>query len=527
MPRSDTVLLQALEQARLSQFDGARQTLLQGLKQAGPALAAAYQQALHFVEWGAEVQAGRNAKGLSQAIEALERLEAAGWGEQLHWCFGALGFSLALSGDLEAALRYIERGLSDAQQRGDARAYRARLGNKAAALAVAGQRQLAIQVYEQALAESPDGPEGLSERFQLRNNIAYCQLLLSRQAEPAARRELAAQALTHTEAALPLLRGLEAVEAQPSWRRAWALSHHGAALTQLGRLAEAETVLREGEPLAAGHQRVALTLAVHLAQLFCAAGRFDEARAQLEAAAALDAGELLDPSVDELQECFMRLEIHCGRTDAALHWAAQRMARLQARHQRQLETVRRHIELFQRIEQDRQQERERNQQQLRFWQDEALRDPLCATLNRRGLQAAAQALLQPDSAVAVLMLDLDHFKRINDGFGHGVGDAVLRRAAERLQAVIREGDVLARLGGEEFCVLLPRCQQEQALRIAEKLRAQIEQTAWAELAPTLQVTLSAGVSVGSGADPLDALIEAADQGLYAAKAAGRNRVACV
>jgi len=223
----------------------------------------------------------------------------------------------------------------------------------------------------------------------------------------------------------------------------------------------------------------------------------------------------------------MRLEIQAGRPDAALYWAAQRMARLESRHQRQLETVRRHIELFQRIDQERQQERERSQQQLRFWQDEALRDPLCATLNRRGLQAAAQALLQPDSAVAVLMLDLDHFKRVNDGFGHAIGDAVLRCAAARLQAVIREGDVLARLGGEEFCVLLPRCQQEQALRIAEKLRAQVEQTAWAELAPMLQVMVSVGVSAGSGADPLDTLIKAADQGLYAAKAAGRNRVVCV
>jgi len=293
MPRSDTVLPQALEQARLAQFDRARQTLRQGLAQAGPVLAAAYQQALHFIEWGAAMQAGGNAQGLSQAIEALERLEAAGWGEQLHWCFGALGFSLALAGDLEAALRYIERGLADARQRGDAAAYRTRLGNKGAALAVAGQRQLAIQVYEQALAESPEGPEGLNERFQLHNNIAYCQLLLARQSEPAARHELAAQALTHTEAALPLLQDLEAVKAQPPWRRAWALSHHGAALTQRGRLSEAEAVLREGQPLAAGHRRVALALAVHLAQMLCTAGRFDEARAQLQAAAGLDAEELL------------------------------------------------------------------------------------------------------------------------------------------------------------------------------------------------------------------------------------------
>ncbi|MFO1253222.1 MAG: diguanylate cyclase [Inhella sp.] len=528
MPRSDPVLPQALEQARLAQFEQARRRpASRGLTQADPVRAAAYRQALNFVNWGAAVQGGRNAEGLSAAVEALERLEAVGWGEQLHWCFGALGFSLALAGDLEAALRYIERGLADARRQGDDKAYRARLGNKGAALAVAGQRQLAIQVYEQALAQSPEGPEGLNERFQLHNNIAYCQLLLARRAEPAVRSELAGAALMHTEAALPLLQALEALKAQPPWRRAWVLSHHGAALTLLGRLAEAEAVLREAQPLALGHQRVALTLAVHLAQLLCADGRHNEARVQLQGALQLDVEALLDPSVDELQECFMRLEIQCGQSDAALHWAALRMARLEARHQRQLETVRRHLELFQRIDQERQLERERNQQQLRFWQDEALRDPLCGTLNRRGLQAAAQALLQPDSAVAVLMLDLDHFKRINDSFGHALGDEVLRRATERMQGVIREGDVLARLGGEEFCVLLPHCQPEQALRIADKLRLQIERTAWAELAPALQVTVSAGVSAGSGADPLDALIEAADQGLYAAKAAGRNRVASV
>jgi diguanylate cyclase (GGDEF)-like protein len=186
--------------------------------------------------------------------------------------------------------------------------------------------------------------------------------------------------------------------------------------------------------------------------------------------------------------------------------------------------VRRLLGLYQRIEQAQRAEREQAQQQLRFWQDEALRDPLCGVLNRRGLQMAARGLLQPGRLVAVLLLDLDHFKSINDRFGHALGDQVLVQAAQLMQSAIREGDLLARLGGEEFCVLLPGCGPEPAQRLADKLRTRIAEADWSLLDPALGLSVSGGIATGQGEASLDELIAVADQRLYEAKAEGRNRI---
>ncbi len=165
---------------------------------------------------------------------------------------------------------------------------------------------------------------------------------------------------------------------------------------------------------------------------------------------------------------------------------------------------------------------------------QAMTDPLTGLGNRRYLEdqaaleiARAQRSGAPLSLIAV---DLDHFKRINDTYGHDVGDVVLQAFATLARQVLRDGDVLCRMGGEEFAVLLPDTDREQALRIAERLRVAVATTPArvgrdATEDGTLAYTASLGVTlVSAGETTLKPAIKRADQGLYAAKETGRNRV---
>ena len=123
---------------------------------------------------------------------------------------------------------------------------------------------------------------------------------------------------------------------------------------------------------------------------------------------------------------------------------------------------------------------------------------------------------------AVIMLDLDHFKRVNDTYGHAVGDEVLQYLAEKIKFHARTQDVCCRYGGEEFIILLPHTTVEEAFHIAESLREDLAQT----VSPCGDVvTMSAGVAeISETADAPERVIELADRALYRAKEAGRNRI---
>jgi diguanylate cyclase (GGDEF)-like protein len=155
----------------------------------------------------------------------------------------------------------------------------------------------------------------------------------------------------------------------------------------------------------------------------------------------------------------------------------------------------------------------------------ATHDSLTGALNRRALiEACALELARcrrNQQVMSVLLLDLDHFKAINDTHGHLVGDRVLVDFTERVRALLRLPDRLGRFGGEEFVVLLPETQLDKARLVAERIRADIEQ-ADDELP---RRTVSIGVTVSFPDDPdLDGLLTRADAALYRAKDGGRNRV---
>ncbi len=153
----------------------------------------------------------------------------------------------------------------------------------------------------------------------------------------------------------------------------------------------------------------------------------------------------------------------------------------------------------------------------------AVSDPLTGLRNRRFVQHHLEAALSAGD-VAVMMIDVDRFKAINDGHGHAGGDTVLREVADRLRSQLRAADVVARYGGEEFLVVLADAPPEEALAIAERLRAALEKTP----IPTGQGEASATVSIGLAITPVGVsaseAVAAADVALYRAKALGRNRV---
>ena len=157
----------------------------------------------------------------------------------------------------------------------------------------------------------------------------------------------------------------------------------------------------------------------------------------------------------------------------------------------------------------------------------ALYDPLTGALNRRGLHSELRARVEPMPAgdgLAVVALDLDHFKAINDLHGHEAGDQVLQRFSETVRSCIRGEDLFARLGGEEFVVVLPDSTADNARRMAERIREEVEALEFAPHGPSLRVTVSLGVGTAAGAQPFPALMRIADQALYEAKHLGRNRV---
>jgi len=121
------------------------------------------------------------------------------------------------------------------------------------------------------------------------------------------------------------------------------------------------------------------------------------------------------------------------------------------------------------------------------------------------------------------VLDIDHFKDVNDRFGHDAGDRVLVRVAELLREHTRTEDVVARIGGEEFCLLMPHTADADALAVCERVGAAVREQTWDDVAPGLRITTSIGVVSAPDATDMGALARGADERLYAAKRAGRDR----
>jgi diguanylate cyclase (GGDEF)-like protein len=160
---------------------------------------------------------------------------------------------------------------------------------------------------------------------------------------------------------------------------------------------------------------------------------------------------------------------------------------------------------------------------------QAARDSLTGMLNRRAFLVEFERELsrvrRGGTVLSVAMFDLDHFKRLNDVYGHPAGDEVLRSVAASMQACIRQPDILARYGGEEFALLMPDTDADMALNVAERIRLAVQMNGVEWKGERLSVTLSGGVAAyAANGTTTETLIAASDAALYEAKGAGRNRL---
>ena len=170
--------------------------------------------------------------------------------------------------------------------------------------------------------------------------------------------------------------------------------------------------------------------------------------------------------------------------------------------------------------------REKVQQSIEL----ALFDPLTGLNNRRFLESHLSTMLENArmrrSPLTLMILDIDHFKRVNDTYGHDCGDEVLKGFADRLRGIIRGGDLLCRLGGEEFVIVMPGVNVVAATRIAERARQAIEQESFVMAATRQVINITTSVGLAERRDDNDPhqLYRRADQALYRSKAEGRNKV---
>jgi diguanylate cyclase (GGDEF)-like protein len=143
-------------------------------------------------------------------------------------------------------------------------------------------------------------------------------------------------------------------------------------------------------------------------------------------------------------------------------------------------------------------------------------------LTRRHFTYLAEAALKRELLLSLIMIDIDHFKHVNDAYGHPFGDRVLEMVSQALKEECREADFVGRLGGEEFAIALPNIHRLEALAIAESLRRKVEQLSFDQ---PIRITISLGISTfPAHGETLPRLIEAADRALYASKGNGRNRI---
>lgn len=441
-------------------------------------------------------------------LAACETLRLRSHTQDAELCLGHLSSHYRRVGDLEEALTLLTRLHEAARRRGAAYDAAIHVYN------IAQVRQ-AQERWDEALAAFADASEA-NERLGDATGVAYSEHGI---ADALLRLGRAEEALVHADRGLARL----APGADERQREA-ALITRAEALVALGRTAEAAQLL-DGVR-AAVHDRGELpALADWLlvrAQVARQQGRWQDAYTALAEARRIE--QRLHAQRLSQNAARMRMQFNRARDEEELSTLRQ----LNEQGQRLRQTQALALALFVTLLGVAMVYGVRKFRQARTLQSLASTDELTGLANRRALMALAQQALagarRDGGRLALLMIDVDHFKRINDAHGHGVGDAVLRQLAQTLAQGLRERDRLGRLGGEEFLAVLPDADEAAAHQVAERMRAAVAAAPLPRAEGALPYTVSIGVAGVRPGDTTDALIARADAALYRAKAAGRDRV---
>ncbi|MFO1249888.1 MAG: GGDEF domain-containing protein [Inhella sp.] len=426
----------------------------------------------------------------------------------------------------------------------------ARLGNAYAALDNPAQARETTQLAREIALQ-----HGLPELdFACLNNQAfftlyeYEELLIDGETEQAVVVQAMAQLLSEQAVACAQAQG-------NPYRIALALSNLVEALLQGQDWDRAAPLIEYLDQTAQEHEFAGLSISTRLHRAVLARGRGQHAEAIAAAESLLQLrGDAILPRLQRralrlLYECHKAAGAHeAALTDLEALMRAERLAtRTVQLAQTEVLLIRQEVDQAMaraehaRADADRERERvlalEREHEALREQlarSDRAAREDVLTRLaNRRHAEQALPLMWEqtpsPDTPFAVAMLDIDHFKRVNDQFGHAVGDAVLRELAQLLRQRLRSADLLARWGGEEFLIGLVGPPARDAEAVLERLRSAVMEHPWERVHAGLRLTISIGLAlrgVGNGApaeEPRE-LVQAADIALYQAKHAGRNRL---
>ncbi len=424
-------------------------------------------------------------QALDWYTRALEVRERAGDESGAARVLNNIGLIYGRMSDHVQALAFHERSLDHAQRCGD-------INSQINLLCNLGGGYIALRRYEEALKVSRRAV-ALGENPENRSDVSVA---LTNMGLACARTGRGAEALEYFARALDLAHTL-----QDRDMAAVVLLHIGLTSADLGELVEARARLAEAAALAAflGARGTALQAAEGLSEVCKRQGDYAAALGHYETFRRLEKEVFSEEAADRAKALVVKMEVEHHRHEAEV--LAKINAALQFSNTA-LQEANARLEAL------------------------ATTDPLTGLPNHRALVAALDAEIartcRESEPCALLFLDIDHFKKFNDTYGHSVGDAVLREFAACAQSCLRPDDTLGRWGGEEFLVLLPGTDLEGALQAGERVRSAV---AGQLLADGLQVTCSLGAAACPPQEASrDALVSAADQALYAAKRLGRNQV---
>lgn len=455
----------------------------------------------------------------------------AAYAEMLRW----VGLCACDAGDFANAIKYATEGFNLAESSGDQRA-------RILAFSLLGgcfERTGDPWQGERLLRQGLQLARALGENYPLVATLNNLAAILIGKFYSLRDSSASTEAIDALKASLPLAR--EVTERVPLLNDPYFLTfadgNLGEILVHLGQLDEAESLLQRSldAALALGFDSVAARVRCSIAEMHLARGENAVARQLLTTL-------LADPSIAQTVSTSLRAYYGLylahradGEFGDAL-LALETFRRIE--NQRTLQQLKARSELMvTRLEATENERRglERAYGIVQAHESRAValerlahEDELTGLANRRALDLNLPSMValaaQNGEPLTVMVLDLDHFKRVNDAFGHAVGDKVLVQIAQIVGDQTRPNDLVTRTGGEEFVLVLPGISQHDAFDMCERLRLRVSDFPWSTLAPNLAVTLSAGIASAPAYDAT-ALLERADLAMYRAKKAGRNRVA--